>query len=121
MVDHVIINGSRFDLWGVSNHDVDLHLNIRQREGYTSADVQAAIEAGEEPILVYNSKDELQYTFVGFTTLRRIMVDYAFKFTPGDVGTAIQVVISRKEVTASDITDIQLAIAELAALITEAE
>ena len=48
------------------------------------------------------------------------MVDYAFKFTPGDVGTAIQVVISRKEVTASDITDIQLAIAELAALITEA-
>jgi len=117
VVSKVIINGSEFDCYGVANHDVSLHVLIRKQETYTADDIIAAVRAGEEPIRVYNKSGELVYVFEGFTQLEKVMVDYGYKFTPTETDVAIQIVIGRVKVTPDEITDLQLAIAELAALI----
>ena len=117
MVSKVIINGSEFDCWGVANHDIDLHILIRDIGKYTPEDIRTAIQAGEEPIRVYNKAGGIVYVFEGFTRLEKMMVDYGYKFTPSDTGTAFQVVIGRAKVTPDEITDLQVAVAELAAMI----
>ena len=120
VVDHVIINGSTFELWGVSNHDSDLHLHIRSR-GETPDDVVNAVDAGEEPIKIYDKEGRLVYSISDYASVSRYSVDYSCRFTPTDIGVAIDTIVSKKKVTPAEITDLQLAIAELAALITEAE
>ena len=117
MVSKVVINGSEFDCWGVSNHDVSLHILIRKQEEYSADDVLNAVKAGEDPIRVYNKAGELQYIFEGFTQVEKLSIDYGYKFTPTDTGIAIQIVIGRVKVTPDDITDLQMAVAELAELI----
>ena len=117
VVSKVLINGAEFDCWGVSNHDISLHILIRQQEGYNADDVIAAVKAGDDPIRVFNKAGALVYVFERFTQVEKIMVDYGYKFTPTDTGIAIQVVIGRGKVTPDDITDLQMAVAELAELI----
>ena len=116
MVNYVIINGHQFDCYGVSNRDAELVLLIRAHN-VTADDLRNAIEEGEEPIRVYDSAGELQYEFSGFTTVSKFLIEYRHKFTPTLIDKAINVSIERKKVTSNDITDLQIALAELGALI----
>ena len=116
MVNTVIINGHEFDCYGVSNRDDELVLLIRAHET-TIDDVRNAIEEGEEPIRVYDGSGGLQYEFTGFTKVSKFLIEYKHKFTPTLIDVAINVSIEKVKVTPDEITDLQLALAELAAMI----
>lgn len=116
MVNYVVINEQTFDCYGVSNRDEELVLLIRAHE-VTIDDVRNAIEAGQEPIRVYDSKGALQYEFEGFTQVSKFLIEYHHKFSPTLIDVGINVSIAKAKVSPDEITDLQMAVAELAALI----
>ena len=116
MVNYAIINGHQFDCYGVSNRDDELVLLIRAHET-TADDIRNAIEEGEEPIRIYDSAGSLQYEFTGFTEVSKFLIEYQHKFSPTLIDIAINVSIEKEKVMPNDITDLQLALAELAAMI----
>ena len=119
MIDYVRINGTDFLVRGFSRKNDGMHLNIRLNEDQNVDDVIKAISAGNDPLKFFNKDNTIAGEFEGYTLLDRYSVIYHFEFGIDDFGTAFQAVLTKPNVDANDITNLQLALAELAQIVTK--
>jgi hypothetical protein len=107
------INGEEFKGVGISTFDGDFHTLIRPYSK-TLEDIKAAVEKGPGHVVVRNENHAVEFEFFGYSKFKKINVDYTYNYGPDDEDVAINIVLTQEKVTANDITDIQLALAELA-------
>ncbi len=117
MIDYVRINGVDFTVRGYARKADGMHLNIRLGDDQTPDDVINAVKAGNDPLEFYNDDGTIAAVFEGFTFLDRYSVLYRYEFGIDDFGMAFQAVIAKPVADANDITNLQMAVAELAGMI----
>ena len=117
MIDFVKINGFKFTVRGYSRKADEMHLNIRLEDGQTITSVPDAVNAGNAPLEFYDENGNLAAVFDGYTELNRYAVNYKYEFGIDDFGIAFQAVITKPTASATEITDLQMALAELAEMI----
>ena len=113
---YIDINGDEFKAVGISTFDNDFHTLIRPYS-HTLEEIKAAVEKGPGHIVVRNEDHGVEFEFFGYTRFKKINVDYTYNCGPDDEDIAINIVLTQDKITASDITDIQLALAEIASLV----
>lgn len=126
------INGHYFDCEGGSIYGGDLHMTISLGE-HSLAEFVSAVEEGNDPVLIVrdNPANPNEYIvirrFVGFNYLKSTALTFKHMFSDQTVGTMLDASLceeplkDRVSQSESDITDIQMAVAELAELIVGGE
>lgn len=116
MADYVTIGDERFEIYGIGDHDGNLHMLIRLNE-HKIEDVVNAVGNGDGKIKVFNSDGKLIKEFSGYNKLAKFTMSYGYNFGKFDNGDAMAVVIERERVSVDDVTELQIALAELAGMI----
>ena len=112
----VVINGETFKTYGYGDHDGNLHMILRLT-GETPEDVINAIKNGGGTFKIYDSEGSLIKQYNNYGTLLKYTLSYRYLFDKFDKGDAMMIVVGRSMVDSDDVTDLQMAVAELATLI----
>ena len=132
MKNRALINSVYWDCEGATNYDGDLHLTLAMRD-HTLSEFISLIETNTKPIIVVtenplDSEEEVIVgRFVGYTYLASTNLTYDHTFTDQTVGTMLYATLTEEPIknrvsqSETDITDIQMAVAELAEMIAEGD
>ncbi len=112
----VVINGKTFKTYGYGDHDGNLHMILRLTNE-TSEDVIDAIKNGDGTFRIYDSEGNLIKEYENYNVLMKYTLSYRYLFGKFDKGDAMMIVVGRSVTDSDDITDLQMAVAELATMI----
>ena len=90
---------------------------ILRLTGETPEDVINAIKNGGGTFKIYDSEGSLIKQYNNYGTLLKYTLSYRYLFDKFDKGDAMMIVVGRSMVDSDDVTDLQMAVAELATLI----